>query len=221
GGAINAGADVTGSVTYDPTNGYSSLATFTGISGGTVAFTIDNTASATTGSIAPNYTTSTIAASTSPYTVGTTQIPLRFIPNGGADAVTLDMNMGTLTQYGGTSSVIVNQDGYATGSLESTSINASGIIVGQFSNGQILNLAQVALANFNNPAGLAKTGDSLYMKSTNSGDPLIGAASTSGLGTFNSGSLEISNVDLSQQFSDMIVTQRGFQANSKIITTTD
>lgn len=218
--ATTAGADVTGSMTYDPTNGYSPLAEFTGISGGTVAFTVDNT-SAATGAKAPDYTTSTVAAGTSPYTTGSTQIPLRFIPTGGADAVTLDMNMGTLTQYGGSSAVVVEQDGYATGSLESTSINTSGVIIGQFSNGEILSLAQVALANFNNPSGLTKTGDSLYVKSTNSGEPLVGAANTSGLGGFNSGSLEISNVDLAQQFSDMIVTQRGFQANSKIITTTD
>lgn len=218
--ATTPGADVTGSVTYDPTNGYSPLAEFTGISGGTVAFTINNTATST-GGVSPDYATSTIATGTSPYTTGTTQIPLRFIPAGGADAVTLKMNMGTLTQYGGTSSVIVEQDGYAAGSLESTSINTSGMIIGQFSNGQVLSLAQVALANFNNPSGLTKTGDSLYVKSTNSGEPLIGAANTSGLGGFNSRSLEISNVDLAQQFSDMIVTQRGFQANSKIITTTD
>lgn len=214
--ATTIGADVTGSMTYDPTNGYSPLSEFTAITGKTVAFTIVSASA-----VAPNYTTSTVAAGTSPYTTGSTQIPLRFIPTGGADAVTLDMNMGTLTQYGGSSAVVVEQDGYATGSLESTSINTSGVIIGQFSNGQILSLAQVALANFNNPSGLTKTGDSLYVKSTNSGEPLVGAANTSGLGGFNSGSLEISNVDLAQQFSDMIVTQRGFQANSKIITTTD
>ncbi|MBP2628622.1 MAG: flagellar hook protein FlgE [Firmicutes bacterium] len=143
-------------------------------------------------------------------------------PYAGAGAFSITPDFSTMTQYGGTTTVAATgQDGYASGSLEKTSINTSGVIVGQFSNGQILNLAQVALANFNNPSGLGKAGESLYIKTTNSGEPQVGAAGSGGRGSFNAGSLEMSNVDLAQQFSDMIVTQRGFQANSKIITTTD
>lgn len=143
-------------------------------------------------------------------------------PYAGAGAFSITPDFSTMTQYGGATTVAATgQDGYASGTLEKTNINTSGIIVGQFSNGQILNLAQVALANFNNPSGLGKAGESLYIKTTNSGEPQVGFAGTGGRGNFNAGSLEMSNVDLAQQFSDMIVTQRGFQANSKIITTTD
>lgn len=143
-------------------------------------------------------------------------------PYAGAGAFSVTPDFSTMTQYGGATTVAATaQNGYASGTLEKTNINGSGIIVGQFSNGQILNLAQVALANFNNPSGLGKAGESLYVKTTNSGEPQIGFAGTGGRGSFSAGSLEMSNVDLAQQFSDMIVTQRGFQANSKIITTTD
>jgi flagellar hook protein FlgE len=79
----------------------------------------------------------------------------------------------------------------------------------------------VAIANFNNPGGLTKTGDSLFTQSANSGEAQIGASGTGGRGSLNPGSLEMSNVDLAQEFSNMIITQRGFQANSKIISTTD
>ena len=128
----------------------------------------------------------------------------------------------TMTQYGSeTTAAATAQDGYASGFMEKTGIDSTGTIVGKFSNGQNLALAQVALANFNNPSGLGKSGESLYVKTTNSGEPQVGTAGTNGRGNFNPGSLEMSNVDLAQQFSDMIVTQRGFQANSKIITTTD
>ena len=140
----------------------------------------------------------------------------------GAGAFTIKPDFSTMTQYGSVTTVAAtNQDGYASGTLEKTSINPSGVIIGQFNNGQISSMAQVALANFNNPGGLGKSGESLYLKTTNSGEPQVGAAGSGGRGTFNSGALEMSNVDLAQQFSDMIVTQRGFQANSKIITTVD
>ena len=82
-------------------------------------------------------------------------------------------------------------------------------------------IAQIALAAFNNPDGLISAGDSMYTKSTNSGEPQIGTTSTGGRGTLTPGSLEMSNVDLAQQFTNMIVAQRAFQANSKIITTDD
>jgi len=143
-------------------------------------------------------------------------------PFAGAGAFVIAPDFSAMTQYGSTTTVqATGQDGFASGSLEKTNINTSGVIIGQFNNGQTLKLAQVALASFNNPGGLTKSGESLYLKSTNSGEAQIGGAGAGGRGTFNAGALEMSNVDLAQQFSDMIVTQRGFQANSKIITTTD
>ena len=82
-------------------------------------------------------------------------------------------------------------------------------------------LAQIAMANFNNPVGLEKTGGSLFRTTVNSGLPLIGTAGTSGRGTLATGSVEMSNVDLGQEFTEMIVAQRGFQANARVITASD
>ncbi|EJO77606.1 flagellar hook-basal body protein [Leptospira interrogans str. 2003000735] len=115
----------------------------------------------------------------------------------------------------------VKQDGYTMGYLESFSIDNSGTITGVFSNGVRQPLARVATAVFNNPAGLDKAGDTMFSYSMNSGEPNIGEAGVQGRGKINAGLLEMSNVDLSDQFTDMIVTQRGFQANSRTITTSD
>ncbi|EMN42815.1 flagellar hook-basal body protein [Leptospira weilii str. LNT 1234] len=115
----------------------------------------------------------------------------------------------------------VKQDGYTMGYLESFSIDNSGTITGVFSNGVRQPLARIATAVFNNPAGLDKAGDTMFAYSMNSGEPNIGEAGVQGRGKINAGILEMSNVDLSDQFTDMIVTQRGFQANSRTITTSD
>jgi len=126
------------------------------------------------------------------------------------------------TQFGAESATIFqSQNGYTSGSLKSISIDKTGMITGTFTNGQTKNLAIVALANFANPNGLTKQGGSLYAESNSSGQPLIGQAGKSGLGSINSNSLELSNVDLATEFVKLITFQRGFQANSKIITTTD
>lgn len=127
-----------------------------------------------------------------------------------------------MTQFGGQSTVqAVTQNGYSAGTLDSTMIDPSGVIYGRFTNGQSQKMAQVALATFNNPGGLTKSGDNLFIKSNNSGEAQIGPTGTGGRGTFNPGTLEMANVDLAQEFSNMIITQRGFQANSKIISVTD
>jgi len=105
--------------------------------------------------------------------------------------------------------------------LNSVSINKAGQIIGTFASGVNGVLGQVALAKFNNPGGMNKLGSNTYTPSANSGTASVGAASTGGRGAITPGALEMSNVDLSQQFSDMIVTQRGFQSNSKIITVSD
>lgn len=140
----------------------------------------------------------------------------------GAGAFTLTPDFSALTQYGGSSTVqATSQNGYASGTLERLTIDTTGVIVGRFSNGQTQNLAQIALTTFNNPSGLTKIGESLFAESPNSGTAQTGAANTGGRGKISPGSLEMSNVDLAQEFSNMIITQRGFQSNSKIITATD
>ena len=140
----------------------------------------------------------------------------------GASNISIIPDFSSLTQYGNETTVqATNQNGYAAGTLDNTSIDPTGTIVGRFTNGQSKYLAKVALATFNNPSGLNKSGTSLYTKSSNSGEPQVGPSGSGGRGSFTPGALEMSNVDLAQEFSNMIITQRGFQANSKIITTTD
>jgi flagellar hook protein FlgE len=113
------------------------------------------------------------------------------------------------------------QDGYPAGTLESFTIDKMGTIVGVFSNGQNQNLARIAMANFTNPGGLIRTGDTMFQESNNSGPAQVGMAGRNGRGLISPGTVEMSNVDLSEQFTDMIVTERGFQSNSRVITTSD
>jgi len=119
------------------------------------------------------------------------------------------------------STSLIAQDGYASGSLVDQSIDQNGVLVGTFSNGQNIGLAQIALAKFANNEGLESDGGNLFTSSANSGDPTIGAAASGGRGALFANSLEMSNVDLSKALTDMIVIQRGYQANSKTITTSD
>lgn len=113
------------------------------------------------------------------------------------------------------------QDGYAAGILESFTLGSDGTINGAFSNGLKQDLGRIAMASFTNPSGLSKAGGSLFTTTVNSGDPQIGSAGTGGRGTMSSGTLEMSNVDLSTEFTQLIIAQRGFQANSRVITTSD
>ncbi|WP_210479804.1 flagellar hook protein FlgE [Naasia sp. SYSU D00948] len=116
---------------------------------------------------------------------------------------------------------IVRQDGQPAGSLQSFNISSDGTLVGSFSNGATEPLARLALATFTNPSALEKAGGSSYRASVNSGDPVLGVAGSDGFGSLAGGALEMSNVDLSQEFTNLIVAQRGFQANARIITTSD
>ncbi len=126
------------------------------------------------------------------------------------------------TQYANSSTTIFqDQNGFAAGFLQSVSVDTAGIITGNYSNGQVLQRAQVALASFNNLAGLNKEGGNIFRETSESGAPITGPPATNGLGTISPNSLEQSNVDLGAEFVKLITTQRGFQANSKIITTTD
>ncbi len=128
----------------------------------------------------------------------------------------------TLTQSAEkSSSKIFRQNGYPMGYLENFRIDQSGVITGVYSNGTNRLLGQVAMASFSNPGGLEKAGENTFVITNNSGNAMIGPSGIAGKGTFMAGALEMSNVDLSEQFVDMIVTQRGFQANSKTIQTSD
>lgn len=129
---------------------------------------------------------------------------------------------GNTTQYAASSVTnYASQDGYGPGFLQRISINNDGIITGHYSNGQVLPHYQLTLARFNAPGKLHREGSNLYTETQDSGVALTGAPGTNGLGKINSNSLEQSNVDLSNEFVHMILYQRAFQANSRIITTTD
>jgi|UniRef100_A0A7C3WQ80 flagellar hook protein FlgE len=129
---------------------------------------------------------------------------------------------GNTTQYAASSVTnYASQDGYGPGFLQRLSINNEGIITGHYSNGQVLPHYQLTLARFNAPGKLFREGSNLYTETQDSGVALTGAPGTNGLGKINSNSLEQSNVDLSNEFVHMILYQRAFQANSRIITTTD
>lgn len=112
-------------------------------------------------------------------------------------------------------------DGNSSGALNSFSISADGKVMGVYTNGEKKELATIMLADFDNAPGLMKMGNNLFGETNNSGVPKYGSPNSGSLGALAPGALEMSNVDLSQEFTDMITTQRGFQANSRIITTTD
>lgn len=127
-----------------------------------------------------------------------------------------------VTGYSAASAVNnVNQDGFAMGRLQALAVATDGTVSGVFSNGQTLGLAQLAIATFNAPGGLARRGENTYMQSIGSGSPALGAATSGGRGKISARALELSNVDITDQFTDMILTERGYQANSRVITTTD
>jgi flagellar hook protein FlgE len=149
-------------------------------------------------------------------------------PANGAELIRMSIDAGTafsfdgLTQFGAPSTAsIIGQDGYGLGILEQIAIDKAGNISGIFSNGVTRILAQIMLADFNNQAGLRKAGRSLYQESPNSGQAIEGMAGSTVSAEITSGALEASAVDISQEFTSMITTQRGFQANSRIITTSD
>lgn len=139
---------------------------------------------------------------------------------GWAGPVTVDI--AGLTQFGGQNSVTATeQDGSSVGSLQSFTLGNDGKITGVYSNGKRETLGMVALATFNNPNGLEKAGNSAFRAGTNSGVAQIGQAGAGGRGLLNSGALEMSNVDLAEEFTSLIVAQRGFQANSRMISASD
>ena len=141
-------------------------------------------------------------------------------------AVTYDFasaaNLAPVTGYASPGTLaLASQNGYASGTLQSFSIGTDGSINGTFSNGRVQSLGQLRLATFPNPAGLSKVGNNLFRESANSGVANIGDPGTGGRGTLAPGALEGSNVDLADEFTKLIVAQRGFQANARVITTSD
>ncbi len=153
---------------------------------------------------------------------------IKWTPNNGAEgnqAVTLNFGKGSfdgLTGLDRPSSVsLISQDGYSGGELLKIDADASGKLIGNFSNGRSIALGQVSVAKFANNMGLQSNGGNLFSKTSNSGEPTIGTAGTAGRGTLFASSLEMSNVDLSKSLTQLIVVQRGYQANSKTITTSD
>ncbi|MDR1577982.1 MAG: flagellar hook-basal body complex protein [Deltaproteobacteria bacterium] len=141
-------------------------------------------------------------------------------PNGTSDSWILD-EQGT-TQYASESlNIFSSQDGYPAGSLQRVSIDKDGVLTGIYTNGRHQPLYQIGLARFLNPWGLAKLGDNVYMETRWSGQGTINPPGFGGTGTIRANFLEQSNTDLADEIVNMIVTQRGFQANSKVVTTTD
>ncbi|HOB08016.1 MAG TPA: flagellar hook protein FlgE [Limnochordia bacterium] len=153
---------------------------------------------------------------------GTVTIPAGALPLVESTDLVFTLDFNGVRQFADETSVaVLRQDGLPKGELDGISIDRSGTLIGSYSNGLIKELGRIALARFENPPGLLKVGDTMFAESVNSGDAVIGMANTSGLGAIMSNSLEMSNVDLSNEFTEMIITQRGFQANSRIITSAD
>jgi flagellar hook protein FlgE len=127
-----------------------------------------------------------------------------------------------VTQFGGTSTATaITQDGSGFGTLTDVSFDASGTLQGQFSNGRTIPLAQLAIAGFNNEGGLSRSGNNYFLTSAASGEALIGTAGSGGLGSVQGSALEGANVDISIEFSRLIIAQRGFQVNARTITAAD
>jgi flagellar hook protein FlgE len=129
---------------------------------------------------------------------------------------------GSLTQLSAPSATSsTQQNGYASGTLQSYSVTGNGTIEGVFNNGQTIALGQIALASFANEQGLMRTGSNNFVAGLSSGQPTLGAPTTGGLGSLQGGALEVSNVDLATEFSDLIVAERYYQANAQALTTLD
>lgn len=155
-----------------------------------------------------------------------TPLPIISFDPPGTDTVSITLDPGAgvngLSQFAGTNTAVLrDQDGYTAGTLQNFSIDRTGLITGAFTNGVNVSLAQIVLADFNNPGGLLRVGDNMYATSGNSGGAVHGFALEGSQSFVTSGALEMSNVDLAQEFTSMIVAQRGFQANSRVITNAD
>ena len=148
--------------------------------------------------------------------------------NGSAPNQNINLQFGTTSQFDGMTSFDatsntsgISQDGYPGGDLNGIRVDETGTLIGSFTNGRSFGLAQVSMASFTNNIGLESDGGGVFIQTSNSGNPVIGQAATGKRGFIQASSLEMSNVDLSRSLTQLIVIQRGFQANSKTITTSD
>ena len=147
---------------------------------------------------------------------------MTFTPSGGSAAMTVGVDFNNTSQYGSDFSVnTLSQDGFATGRLSGIDISDAGVITSRFTNGQSRTLGQIAIATFNNTQGLRQLGDTSWAETFDSGAPLVGAPGNGSAGLIESGALEGSNVDLTEELVGMITAQRNFQANAQVITTAD
>jgi len=153
---------------------------------------------------------------------------LQVDPHNGSNMMYLNLNVGGpgdfrgITQFASASTVsCIGQDGYTTGNLVEVTIDEYGLVEGTFSNGTNRKIAQIMMIDFANPGGLLDMSDSIYTTSANSGDPVWGLPVTQSSSKLKPGAVEMSNVDLSAEFTNMITTQRGYQANSRVITVSD
>lgn len=143
-------------------------------------------------------------------------------PGNSAELINIEIDLTEVTQFADEYDVsIINQDGIGRGLLESFQITPTGDMVGIYSNGVSRNLGKIALADVPNPEGLTRFQDTIFLQSPSSGNILAQEAGTFGLGSISSGALEMSNVSLTDEFTDLIISERGFQANSRVITTSD
>jgi len=148
--------------------------------------------------------------------------------NGSSPNQNISLDLGTLGQFDGMTSFDqdsntsgISQDGYPGGDLSGIRVDETGTLIGSFTNGRSFGLAQVSLATFTNNSGLESDGGNTFIQTSNSGEPVIGQANVGGRGYIQASSLEMSNVDLSRSLTQLIIIQRGYQANSKTITTSD
>jgi flagellar hook protein FlgE len=208
---------VTGSITVYDSLGKSRTVTATMTKTADNAWTIKLGTTGTTVALAFNATTGAL----------TTASPQNVIEPADAgpparDAVTYSVDISGLTQYASPSSfAVTEQNGYGVGALNTFTTTSNGQLIGVYSNGKKQAVAQLAVAVFNNPNALETVGDTMYRDTVNSGVPLIGGATLDGRGSIMGGALEMSNVDLSAEFTNLIVSQRGFAANSRTLTASD
>jgi flagellar hook protein FlgE len=155
-------------------------------------------------------------------------VRIRVTPTSGGTPFDVTLDPGSVNDINGLSqfanpsnAVFPAQDGYTRGDLQDISIDSTGVITGFYTNGVSRPVAQLSLADFNNPTALLRRGDNMFQPSANSGVAVLGFAGTSATSSITASSLESSNVDLSEQFTDMITAQRGFQASARVITTAD
>jgi flagellar hook protein FlgE len=156
---------------------------------------------------------------------GTSSITITY-PDTSTQTVSLDFGsprgFNGLVQFGGTSSAAaISQDGFEEGFFSTSTVNQDGTVVALFTNGQTQNVGKIQLAVFSNPTGLSSTGNNLLLPTLASGSAILKTALSGRVGSIASGTLEASNVDIAEEFTKLIISQRAFQANARTITTTD